>query len=109
MSAGVDETGLLTAALSELSDLSQDEYRLSLSELLKGVKRKDEEAVLRFTRLLGIMVKRPFAKSYDLAPNMTRTGAHRGWRWVPEQLLSKEATDTWQYRPLLGVSQFLLF
>ena len=46
MTAGVDETGLLTAALSELSDLSQAEYCLSLSELLEDVKRKDEEAIL---------------------------------------------------------------
>jgi hypothetical protein len=65
------------AALTELDQLSREEYSLSLEELLSDSDRL--LAAQRMARLSGIVLKRPCA---DRTPSLSSyTGAKYAWKW----------------------------
>ena len=55
------EEQVLRQVLSELPQLCEEEYKVSLPDLLQSVSEKDPRSILRYTRLLGVALKGPFA------------------------------------------------
>src|SRR5215213_7451126 len=92
-----------------LSALCEEEYGLSLQELMKDPYSENEMRLLKIGRLMGVMLKRPFSEHHRLDPTNreeTLTGARRGWQLRPEfvglndfELLTEYPTEssTWQY------------
>src|SRR6266536_4624054 len=74
----------INIALEELNQISRDEYGPGLEDLLLD---PSPDSALRIQRLVGIVLKRPFARQAPPAP-YSRTGARRSWPWendTPEQ------------------------
>ena len=70
----------IVAALSELDALSRDEYGVGLEELILS---DSPGASMRLERIVGIVLKRPFATKAPPNPSgLTR--ARRSWPWADE-------------------------
>ena len=71
----------LAAGFKELDDLAYSEYGLHLSELLED--RQVNEAIreARLHRLVGILLKRPFASSVEISGHGSETEANFAWDW----------------------------
>jgi hypothetical protein len=69
----------IKAGLSELNQISLDEYGLGLEDLLLD---PSENSALRLQRVTGIALKRPFAT--QAPPSYTITGARRSWPWTED-------------------------
>ena len=93
------EEQVLRQVLSELPQLCEEEYKVSLPDLLQSVSEKDPRSILRYTRLLGVALKGPFADSFG-PPSNSLTGAQRSWIWNPEKISEPEASTHWQYAVL---------
>lgn len=65
----------IDTGLQELDDLARAEYELSLQELLSNGEQ------LRVQRLVGIALKRKFARPIDRTAPGGVTGARRAWPW----------------------------
>lgn len=68
------------AALEELNQVSLDEYGRGLEALLLD---PSSDSALRLQRLVGIILKRPFARQADPVP-YSRTRARHSWPWAEE-------------------------
>jgi hypothetical protein len=94
----VDET-TVEQGFSEPGSLAMAEYRETLATVVGGTD-KVRNAV-RVGRLVGVVLKEPFAVSYALEQPSNRTAAYRGWRLVNEDEFKKPSrTGTWQHRVL---------
>jgi len=93
----LNSVGAISQAFSELEGLASAEYGLTLSDILKEAAVGEELALLRFNRLLGVMLKEPFSDPYPIPPQHTKTHAARGWRCVPEKMESDKAASSWQF------------
>jgi hypothetical protein len=71
--------GDIKAALSELNQISLDEYGLGLEDLLLD---PSEDSALRVQRLTGIALKRPFARQAPASYSIT--DARRSWPWTED-------------------------
>jgi hypothetical protein len=63
-------------------------------------KAADDERSLqlqRFSRLMGISLKEPFAKPHDVPPSSSATGAHRTWLLDDAMFDSEQVRSSWQY------------
>ncbi len=99
------ETGQLRKGLAVLNTLAQEEYHKDLDSILTDQIREQYDRLLRVGRLLGVILKEPFASSVPIVdpedPTQSSTGAYHGWA-----LLDKGAFDapekqaTWQYEVL---------
>jgi hypothetical protein len=91
----------LEQALRQLDNLAREEYHSSLAEVVARTGDSDETRLLRLGRLLGVTLKRPFAKSRDLATPSPYSGAYRAWDLEPEAAFEvPQARAQWQYQAL---------
>lgn len=96
-----DEAEALRQGVQLLGKLAAEEYHsTSLDELLGEL--PTEKGKLRFMRLLGVMLKEPFAESVATEPSEA-TGAYRAWQWRPDKILAEQADAEWQYQTLQGI------
>jgi hypothetical protein len=70
----------IQVALKELEDVSRDEYGIGLEDLLLD---PSPNSALRLQRLVGIVLKRPFARQAPPVP-YSQTGARRSWPWADD-------------------------
>jgi hypothetical protein len=67
----------IKAGFAELSSLAEIEYHQSLSEVLAD---QDKQKVThRIGRLVGVLIKEPFANPADLTLPSRKTAAYRSW------------------------------
>jgi hypothetical protein len=87
---GVDEFA------HELERLAPEHYKLTAGELLQ---RLDTDlGRLQYARLLGVVVKEPFAQSFKRRPS-TATKARIGLKWRSnDELRAKGVQETWQFQ-----------
>ncbi|MHC5762971.1 hypothetical protein [Nostoc sp.] len=92
-------TQTLKNGFTELKALAQHEYHKSLQELIQDSNPQD--SAVRVGRLVGVMLKEPFATSELLSEPTYRTSAYRTWHLVDANEFDKpEKTVTWQYQTL---------
>jgi hypothetical protein len=91
----------LSHAVTQLNKLAVAEYKATLEDVLTDPQRSEEERLWRVGRLLGIIVKEPFAHSRPLTQaDRTGTGAQRVWD-LDERTFNDEAKQAlWQYKVL---------
>lgn len=90
----------LDKELQILKDLAQREYKIDYEQLIQDLNSTDDLGKLRFMRLLGVQLKKPFATFESVEPKNTKTGAYRGWTWVPEKIYDPGIKEHWQYHAL---------
>jgi len=91
----------LEKSLQGLNDLADKEYHASLAEVATRPGDSDEYRMLRVGRLLGVILKQPFAKSTDLDPPSRYTSVYRAWDLMSEAAFEDpQAQNTWQYQAL---------
>jgi hypothetical protein len=89
----------LKSGLLELDALSRAEYQKPLDQVLK--EGAPEDQALRVGRLVGVLLKQPFATAQDRPGPSGRTGAYRSWNLVAEpQFAAGDRKQTWQYQAL---------
>jgi hypothetical protein len=94
----------LKEGFAELDLLAKAEYKESLVELLEDPDA--ERSAERVGRLVGVLIKQPFAKSEDLAVPSARTAAYRAWNLVDQSDFDKQfRTSIWQCRTLQIMQQ----
>jgi hypothetical protein len=87
------ETSITSAAVA-LDQLSRKHYGETLGDLLQEV--DTPLGRLRYARLLGVMVKAPFAEEVVRRPARA-TGAVVALRWKTDQEIRSIAPGTWQF------------
>jgi hypothetical protein len=92
----------LKEGLKTLEDLAWAEYHQSLDEVLAEADAR--EAALRIGRLIGVLLKQPFAHEHALTFPSAHTRAFRGWSLVDEAEFPTDSS-TWQYCALLELQQ----
>jgi hypothetical protein len=97
----MDQTEL-AQSLKLLDVVSLYEYRASLSEVAAPTKGGDDQRRLsRIGRLLGVIMKQPFATPQNLDVPSSSSSAHISWELKPETAFRDETTrDSWQYQTL---------
>jgi hypothetical protein len=98
----VDEPQL-TAALQELDKLSHEEYRKSLAEVAMSGDEKERRD--RLGRLVGVVLKEPFAIKFNSDTPSPHTGAYRGWELNQEAFRNETALSSWQGQVLAEIRQ----
>jgi len=93
------DTETLEGGFKELDELSQAEYRETLAEVLTDQISEHCRAI-RLGRLVGVLLKQPFAEPETLTHPSFPTGAYRAWRLVDAGKFQLLATTTWQYKVL---------
>lgn len=83
----------------ELDQLSRAEYREPLAEIVRDP--------IRLGRLVGVLLKQPFAEAKNLAHPSLRTGAYRAWHLVDSGKFENCSRDTWQLQALQRMHQEL--
>ena len=94
----------LQVALAEVDHLALDEYHESLTELAASEDR--ERAATQIGRLVGVILKEPFAKQESRTIPSQVTGAY--WDWELRQGLNYDDPDlhaAWQYRVIKALLQ----
>jgi hypothetical protein len=91
----------LERGVEELEALSLDEYHQSLSDLLDRPGTDQGESLLRVGRLVGVVLKEPFARSRELDQPSEYSAAYREW-YVPwpdelDEAAKADIEKTWQY------------
>lgn len=96
----------LESVFSELDLLARDEYHQSIEDITKD--SDPQHSAIRIGRLVGVMLKEPFATSENLDGPSDRTGAYRAWHLESsEQFQSPEKQNTWQYHTLAEIQREL--
>ena len=91
----------LELSLKQLDTLADKEYHESLVAIATRPGDSDELRLLRIGRLLGVVLKQPFAVSKDLDVPSHYTGAYRAWTLKPEADFEDPQTQScWQYQAL---------
>jgi hypothetical protein len=97
------------------SDLMHDEYHISLDDFLKNNELDEEEVIGKVGRLVGVLLKEPFANPTTIDPSQSFTGAYRAWNIKPEfssaygtfeeekLRTDKKLVDHWQYQVLNSI------
>jgi hypothetical protein len=83
----------------QLDSLAQKEYHLSLADVALGPE-DEEKRLLRLGRLIGVVLKQPFAVENDLASPSDYSGAYRSWELEPAAFEDPSIRDSWQYKAL---------
>lgn len=101
----MDEVAL-RLAVRRLDDLSHGEYRQGLKEILADSERDPQATMMRLGRLIGVMMKEPFATPQDLTSPSTYSHAYRAWNLDSEDVVGAPARQQlWQYRMLEKLRQ----
>src|SRR5437588_8101445 len=66
--------------LEVLKSLAQEEYHEDLDSIMADTSRTQEERLLRVGRLVGVVLKKPFATAVPINPATSHTGAYQGWQ-----------------------------
>ena len=88
----------IQAGFVELDQLSQVEYQETLVEVLKDP--ISERRAVRLGRLVGVLLKQPFAEPETLTRPSIRTGAYRAWHLVDADKFQTHSQTIWQHRVL---------
>lgn len=91
------ETEQMQEGLAVLNSLAQEEYHEDLDSILADTARTQEERLLRVGRLVGVVLKEPFATAVPIDPTTSFTGAYRGWQLDGGTFAEPEKQTTWQY------------
>jgi endonuclease G, mitochondrial len=91
-------TDELKQGLQQLDQLSKADYHEPLSDVIAA--KNPEEVFKRVGRLVGVVIKEPFAEPKDLPAPSRETRSYRAWDLQPERLADSTAKSTWQYRTL---------
>lgn len=91
------DAAVLEKGFADLELLADAEYRQSLESVLSDPDA--ERSAVRIGRLVGVMLKEPFAQSVQLDQPSHRTSAYRAWNLRDEKEF-KQRQGTWQYRAL---------
>jgi hypothetical protein len=84
----------------QLDSLAQKEYHEPLADIALGPE-DDEKRLLRLGRLIGVVLKQPFAVKNDLASPSQYSGAYRSWELEPEAKFEDPSIrGSWQYKAL---------
>ena len=93
----MDESRFL-AGFDELDQLSRGDYRKPLNKVLSELPAS--KAAERIERLIGVMLKAPFASPEDLGTASAYSESYRGWNLDETRFASSQAVSTWQYQLL---------
>ena len=74
---------IFETGFAKLEELAREEYHQSLEEII--AEKDKEKAARRVGRLVGVMLKEPFAVSSELKTRSRRTSAYREWQLKPPQ------------------------
>ena len=95
------DTEEFSAALGSIDRLSREEYQVSVASLASAAADAPDATLARLGRLVGVMMKEPFAAPTALPAPSQHTGAVRSWEPMPRDQLDEAALrSTWQYRTL---------
>jgi hypothetical protein len=92
--------------LAALNSLAQEEYQEDLDSILTDPTRTQDERLVRVGRLLGVVLKEPFAVPVSPPPTKSETGAHRAWEvsnndyTVFDTMRDVTGNPPWQYNAL---------
>jgi hypothetical protein len=98
----VDEPQLRTV-LQELDKLSHEEYRKSLAEI--AASGDEKKRLDRLGRLVGVVMKKPFATEYYSDTPSPHTEAYRGWELNEAAFRNETALSSWQAQALAAIRQ----
>ena len=94
----IDEAALRDG-LADLNSLAVEEYRQSLRNVADDA--NETRSAVRVGRLVGVLLKEPFAVPEPLDPPSARTAAYRSWQLVgAREFEAATRTTTWQYEVL---------
>jgi hypothetical protein len=94
----VDEKALKRGFV-ELEKLAKSEYHESLNDIAQDP--DPQHTAIRLGRLVGVMLKQPFAEVQKLAEPSYRTGAYRAYNLVDAKDFGQPLRiQTWQYQVL---------
>ena len=79
----------LKEGFAELDLLAKAEYRQSLEEVLQD--SDSQRGAARVGRLVGVLIKQPFAKSQALPQPSAGTAAYRGWDLLKRAILTVDS------------------
>jgi hypothetical protein len=94
------DTEQIQKGLAVLSSLALEEYHEDLDSILADTAQTEDERLLRVGRLMGVVLKEPFATGIDINPATSYTGAYRGWVLNGSAFAEAEKQATWQYEVL---------
>lgn len=83
----------------QLDSLAQKEYHVPLAEVALGPE-DEEKRLLRLGRLIGVVLKQPFAVENDLATPSEYRRAYRSWELDSAALEDPSIRGSWQYKAL---------
>jgi len=90
----------LANGFRQLDSLAEMEYHLPLADVALGPE-DDEKRLLRLGRLIGVVLKQPFAMENDLASPSEYSGAYRSWELEPAARFEDPSVrGSWQYKAL---------
>jgi len=82
-----------------LDSLALEEYRETLASVASDADA--DRSVVRVGRLVGVLLKEPFATPHPLAQPSPRTAAYRSWSLVSvDEFRAPKRSSTWQYEAL---------
>ena len=99
----MDET-ILKEGLDTLDFLARAEYRQSLSEVAGDP--DTHQRYVRLGRLVGVLLKKPFAEAQSLDQPSPYTAAYWSWELVDANDFEKQAA-AWQYQVLAQIREEL--
>jgi hypothetical protein len=94
----MDEKELMQG-FTKLGELAESEYHESLKDIT--LDPDPQYRAIRLGRLVGVMLKQPFAEVQELSKPSSRTGAYRAYDLIDRREFGKPfRTETWQYQVL---------
>jgi hypothetical protein len=90
----------LRAANRVFDELARSEYGVSVDELVGHLDSANSNELLQFGRLIGVLVKQPFATRIDFPERSPFSGAFHGWDIDRAQLDNPKKWQSWQYKTL---------
>jgi hypothetical protein len=98
----------LRNGLSSLNTLAQEEYKESLEQIIGNEAEDEQLRIDRIGRLIGVILKMPFASPSSLESPSYHTRAYRAWNLVGEaSFYSPERQRTPQYQTLEAILEEL--
>jgi hypothetical protein len=85
----------IAKGFQQLNELSLAEYREPIERLIQ--EPDPLHGALRLGRLIGVMLKEPFAESLSRQQPSFRTGAFREWHLLNQDVFEQKPATTWQF------------
>lgn len=93
---------LLLEGFRQLNDLAKAEYHSGIEQIL--AQPDSDRSRDQLGRLVGVLLKEPFAEATTLTTPSPRTGAYRSWH-LQDEARFNAAASTWQYKMLDSLRQ----